>query len=59
VYGALAVGLLVLLLSGPTDGPRMLPLLALFALAFVGIELLRRQTEREFPRPRSLIPPGR
>jgi hypothetical protein len=49
VYGALSVALLVLLLSGPTDGERVYPLLVLFALAFVGTEALRRQTRREFP----------
>jgi hypothetical protein len=49
VYGALSVALLLLLLSGPTDGQRIYPLLVLFALAFVGTEVLRRQTNREFP----------
>jgi len=49
VYGIVAVLLLVLLLSGPTDAQRVLPLLGVFALAFVGTEILRRQTEREFP----------
>jgi hypothetical protein len=49
VYGIVAVALLLLLLSGPTDAQRILPLLLVFALAFVGVELLRRQTEREFP----------
>jgi hypothetical protein len=49
VYGAVAVALLLLLLSGPTDGDRVYPLLILFALVFVGVEVLRRQTYREFP----------
>jgi hypothetical protein len=49
VYGAVSVALLVLLLSGPSDGQRIYPLLVLFALAFVGTEGLRRQTRREFP----------
>lgn len=49
VYGAISVALLVLLLSGPTDGQRIYPLLVLFGLAFVGTEALRRQTRREFP----------
>jgi hypothetical protein len=49
VYGAVAVLLLLLLISGPTDGQRVYPLLALFAIACVGVEVLRRQTRREFP----------
>jgi hypothetical protein len=49
VYGVVALALLVILLTGPTDGERVYPLLILFALAFVGTEVLRRQTEREFP----------
>jgi hypothetical protein len=49
VYSGVAVALLVLLLSGPTDAQRVYPLLGVFALAFVGTEILRRQTAREFP----------
>jgi hypothetical protein len=49
LYGSLSVLLLLVLLSGPTDGQRIYPLLLVFALAFVGATLLRRQTEREFP----------
>jgi len=49
VYGVLSVALLVLLLSGPTDGQRIFPLLGVFVLAYVGTEVLRRQTGREFP----------
>jgi hypothetical protein len=49
VYGLLAVVLLLVLLAGPTDGERIYPLLVLFALAVVGVEILRRQTMREFP----------
>jgi hypothetical protein len=49
VYGAVGLVLLIVLLSGPTDGQRIYPLLVLFGLAFVGTEVLRRQTEREFP----------
>jgi hypothetical protein len=48
-YGALTVVLLIILASGPTDGQRVFPLLALFVLAFIGLEVLRRQTIREFP----------
>ncbi len=49
VYGVLAVVLLIILLSGPTDGDRVYPLLVLFAAAIVGVEILRRQTRAEFP----------
>jgi hypothetical protein len=49
IYGAVAVILLIVLLTGPTDGQRIYPLLVVFGLAFVGTEVLRRQTLREFP----------
>jgi hypothetical protein len=49
IYGVVAVGLLIILVTGPTDAQRIYPLLVLFALAFVGTEVLRRQTLREFP----------
>lgn len=49
VYGLLTVVLLIVLLTGPTDGQRIYPLLVLFGLAYVGLEVLRRQTAREFP----------
>jgi hypothetical protein len=49
VYGAVAVGLLLILLAGPTDAERIFPLMILFGFAFVGTEVLRRQTGREFP----------
>jgi hypothetical protein len=49
IYGAVGLVLLIVLLSGPTDGQRVYPLLVLFGLAFLGTEVLRRQTEREFP----------
>jgi hypothetical protein len=50
VYGGVTTVLLLVLLSGPTDGQRVYPLLLLFGLALVGTEILRRQTSREFPR---------
>ena len=46
-YGAVAVVLLIVLATGPTDGQRIYPLLIVCALAFVGVEVLRRQTVRE------------
>jgi len=49
IYGAVAVALFLVLLAGPTDAQRIFPLLILFALAFVGTAILRRQTQREFP----------
>jgi len=56
VYGALASALLLLLLSGPTDGQRIYPLLLLFVFAFIGVEVLRRQARREFVTQPSLSP---
>jgi hypothetical protein len=56
VYGLLSVLLLIVLLAGPTDAERIYPLLVLFALAIVGMEVLRRQTAREFPE--SSVPAG-
>jgi hypothetical protein len=49
LYGAVSMALLVLLLSGPTDGQRIYPLLVLFVPVLAGTEVLRRQTAREFP----------
>jgi hypothetical protein len=49
VYTVVAFLLLLILLAGPTDAQRVYPLLIVFALAFVGTEVLRRQTLREFP----------
>jgi hypothetical protein len=49
VYGAVSVVLFLILLAGPTDKERILPLLILFGFAFAGTEVLRRQTAREFP----------
>ena len=51
VYGFVTVILFLVLLAGPTDGDRIFPLLILFAFAYVGVEVLRRQTMREFPAP--------
>jgi hypothetical protein len=49
IYGFVALVLLIVLLTGPTDAQRIYPLLIVFALAFVGTGVLRRQTLREFP----------
>jgi Short C-terminal domain len=49
-HGILAVLLLIFLLWGPTGTPRRLIAVAIVViLAFVGLEVLRRQTVREFP----------
>ena len=49
-YGALAVIALILLAWGPTPAlRRAIPALALLALLALGVEVLRRQTAREFP----------
>ena len=49
VYAAVAALLLLVLLAGPTDAQRVFPPLILFGFAFVGTEILRRQTAHEFP----------
>ena len=49
LYAAVALLLLLLLITGPTDGQRIYPLLVVFAFAFAGTEVLRRQVLREFP----------
>jgi hypothetical protein len=49
IYGAVALVLFIVLITGPTDAQRIYPLLILFAFAFGGTEALRRRTEREFP----------
>jgi len=56
VYGIVSLVLLVVLLTGPTDAQRIYPLLFLFGVAYFGTEVLRRQTEREFPGPKSAAP---
>jgi hypothetical protein len=49
IYGFVALVLLIILLTGPTDAQRVYPLLIVFGFAFVGTAILRRQTLREFP----------
>jgi hypothetical protein len=49
IYGAVTLVLIIVLLAGPTDAQRIFPLLILFAFAYVGTEVLRRQTMQEFP----------
>ncbi len=49
IYGAVALILFIVLITGPTDAQRIFPLLILFGIAFVGTEALRRRTAREFP----------
>jgi hypothetical protein len=56
VFGGLLVVLLLLLLWAPVDAPRQfVGTIVLVAIAAAGLEALRRQTVREFPRP---APPG-
>jgi hypothetical protein len=60
IYGAVSLVLILVLLAGPTDAQRIFPLLILFAFAYVGTEVLRRQTMREFPEsapPQAPAPP--
>jgi ABC-type multidrug transport system fused ATPase/permease subunit len=49
IYGAVALALFIILITGPTDAQRIYPLLILFGIAFAGTEALRRRTAREFP----------
>lgn len=50
VYGAAALAYLLVLAWGPTPALRhLIPILIIAALLVLGIELLRRQTAREFP----------
>lgn len=49
IYGAVALALFIVLITGPTDAQRIYPLLILFGFAFAGTEALRRHTAREFP----------
>jgi hypothetical protein len=50
VHGTLAAVLLVFLAWGPAGTPRrFLAVVILVILAFVGLEILRRQTVRDFP----------
>jgi len=49
VYAVVSFGLLVFAATGPTDASRLIPLLILFGFAYLGVEVLRRQTAREFP----------
>jgi len=50
VHGTLAVVLLVILAWGPTGSPRrFVSVVIVSALAFLGLEILRRQAVREFP----------
>ena len=50
VHGTLAVLLLLLLAWGPAGTPRrLIGIVIVVILAFVGLEILRRQTVRDFP----------
>jgi hypothetical protein len=59
LYGIVTFVLFVVLLAGPTDAQRILPLLILFAFAYAGTEWLRRHTIREFPATEQVaVPPS-
>jgi hypothetical protein len=62
LFGIVTLVFLILLVTGPTDGDRVYPLIVLFALALFGAEVLRRQMEREFPAdtapPQPALEPG-
>ena len=46
---SVACAFLLLVLLGPTDAQRLVPLIVLFGFGFLGVEVLRRQVAREFP----------
>jgi hypothetical protein len=48
-FGAVVALFLLVLTVGPTDVQRLVPLAILFGFALIGVEVLRRQTRREFP----------
>ena len=49
-YAVLAIGILLVIAWGPIHATRMvLPVLLLIVLSIAGLEVLRRQVEREFP----------
>jgi hypothetical protein len=58
IYGVVTGVLILVLLVGPTDAQRIFPLLILFAFAYAGVEVLRRQTAREFPANKQLEVPA-
>jgi len=49
VYVMVACAFLLVVLLGPTDTQRLVPLIVLFGFGFLGVEVLRRQVAREFP----------
>jgi hypothetical protein len=49
VYALVTLALLIVLASGPTDSSRLIPVLILFGFAYLGVEIFRRETAREFP----------
>ena len=49
VYGLVALFFLLVVLFGPTDSQRLVPLIVLFGFGLLGVEVLRRQVAREFP----------
>jgi hypothetical protein len=60
VFGAVAFLYLLVLLWGPTTASRqLLGILVFGVLLFFGVEMLRRQTLKEFPGEQSLPPPAK
>jgi hypothetical protein len=49
VYSLVGFAVLIYFATGPTDISRLVPILFLFAFTLGGVEILRRQTAREFP----------
>jgi hypothetical protein len=48
-FGVVPLAFMLILLVGPLDAQRLVPMAALFGFALLGVEALRRQTRREFP----------
>ena len=57
-FGVVVGLFMLLLLFGPTDAQRLVPLGLLCGFALIGVEALRRQTRREFPAAQRLAQSG-
>lgn len=57
-YAVVACGFLLLVLLGPSDAQRLVPLVILFGFGFLGVEVLRRQVAREYPDAVASAPTG-
>ena len=58
VYGLVVLAFLLVVLLGPTDAQRLVPLVILFGFGFLGVHVLRRQVTQEFPEVLQARPAG-